>query len=89
MGASIYCKYRDISTKEAAPCDHLATNSNGHFAPPIILGAKDVAVPKSRAGKWETKGASLVIDIQMYIASLLRAVEEGDSDLYRSPDEPI
>lgn len=35
------------------------------------MGAKDVAVPKSRAEKWETKGASLVVDIQMYIASLL------------------
>ena len=89
MGASIYCKYRDISTKEAAPCDHSAVSSNGHFPPPIILGAKDVAVPKSRAGEWENKGALLVPDIQGYIASLLCTVEEGDSDLYRSLDELI
>ena len=71
MGASIYCKYRDISTKEAAPCDHSAVSSNGHFPPPIIMGAKDVALPKSRAGKWANKGAPLEIDIQEYIASLL------------------
>ena len=32
-------------------------------------------MPKSRAGKWETKGASLVVDIQMYIASLLDQYE--------------
>jgi len=89
LGASIYCKYRDISTKEAAPCDHSAVSSNGHFPPPIILGAKDVALPKSRSGKRECKYASLEIDIQEYIASLLWAVEAGDSDLYRSPDEPI
>ena len=71
LGASIYCKYRDISTKEATTCDHSAVSSNGHFPPPIILGAKDIALPKSRVGKRESKGAPLVVDIQQYIDSLL------------------
>ena len=53
------------------------------------MGAKDVALPKSRAGKWETKGALFVPDIQGYIASLLRAVEEGDSDQYCSSIGPV
>ena len=35
------------------------------------MGAKDIALPKSRAGKWESEGAPLEIDIQEYIASLL------------------
>ncbi len=71
MGASIYCKYRDISTKEAAPCDLSAVSSNGHFPPPIIMGAKDVALPKSRAGKRESEGVLLMVDIQWHINLLL------------------
>ena len=35
------------------------------------MGAKDIALPKSRVEKWESKGAPLEIDIQEYIASLL------------------
>ena len=34
------------------------------------MGAKDIALPKSRAGKWANKDASLVIDIQEYIDSM-------------------